>query len=78
MLACLKVGLPLLRRVLCMWLPAGRTFVEVYSASALELLLPAVEDGVVHENWRIRQSSTELLGELLFKARAGFEQHSIT
>lgn len=34
---------------------------------SLPLLLPAVEDGIFSENWRIRQSSVELLGDLLFK-----------
>ncbi len=48
-------------------LAAGRTLVDLYALSALELLLPAVERGCAHENWRIRQSSVELLGDLLFK-----------
>ena len=48
-------------------LAAGRTMVELFAESALPLLLPAVELGVVHNNWRIRQSSVELLGDLLFK-----------
>ena len=48
-------------------LAAGRTFVDLYAQTALPLLLPAVEDGIVNDNWRIRQSSVELLGELLFK-----------
>lgn len=30
-------------------------------------MLPAVEDGILNDNWRIRQSSVELLGDLLFK-----------
>lgn len=34
---------------------------------SLPLLLPAVEDGIYNDNWRIRQSSVELLGDLLFK-----------
>ena len=51
-------------------LAAGRTMVELYADSALPLLLPAVEEGIVNDNWRIRQSSAELLGDLLFKARA--------
>jgi hypothetical protein len=33
----------------------------------LPLLLPAIEDGIFSDNWRIRQSSIELLGDLLFK-----------
>jgi HEAT repeat len=48
-------------------LGAGRTLVELYANSALELLLPVVEEGIVNENWRIRQSSVDLLGDLLFK-----------
>ncbi len=51
-------------------LAAGRTLVDLYALSALELLLPAVERGCAHENWRIRQSSVELLGDLLFKVSA--------
>ena len=38
-----------------------------YANTALPLLLPAVEDGITSGNWRIRQSSVELLGDLLFK-----------
>eukprot|EP00884_Botryococcus_braunii_P017378 jgi/Botrbrau1/4323/Bobra.0232s0015.1 len=48
-------------------LAAGRTLVELYALSALPMLLPAVEQGIVNDNWRIRQSSVELLGDLLFK-----------
>ncbi len=48
-------------------LAAGRTFVDLYAETALPLLLPAVEDGILNDNWRIRQSSVELLGQLLFK-----------
>ena len=47
----------------------GRTFVDLYATTALPVLLPAVEEGVFNDNWRIRQSSVELLGELLFKVR---------
>lgn len=50
-------------------LAAGRTFVDLYAETALALLLPAVEDGILNDNWRIRQSSVELLGQLLFKVR---------
>ena len=38
--------------------------------SSLPLLLPAVEEGIFNDNWRIRQSSVELLGDLLFKVRS--------
>ena len=48
-------------------LAAGRTLVDLYAETALPLLLPAVEDGILNDNWRIRQSSVELLGQLLFK-----------
>ena len=57
-------------------LAAGRTLVDLYALSALELLLPAVERGCAHENWRIRQSSVELLGDLLFKV-PGMCSHSL-
>jgi hypothetical protein len=50
-------------------LAAGRCFVEAYARSCLPLLLPAVEAGLGGDNWRIRQSSLELCGELLFKVR---------
>jgi hypothetical protein len=48
-------------------LEAGRVLVDAYARSCLGLLLPAVEVGLGAANWRIRQSSVELLGELLFK-----------
>jgi hypothetical protein len=37
----------------------------------IPLLLPAVEDGIFNDSWRIRQSSVELLGDLLFKVCSG-------
>ncbi|XP_062084326.1 protein ILITYHIA [Humulus lupulus] len=48
-------------------LGAGHVLVEHYAATSLPLLLPAVEDGIFNDSWRIRQSSVELLGDLLFK-----------
>ncbi|XP_019193907.1 PREDICTED: eIF-2-alpha kinase activator GCN1 isoform X6 [Ipomoea nil] len=48
-------------------LGAGHVLVEHYATTSLPLLLPAVEEGIFNDNWRIRQSSVELLGDLLFK-----------
>ncbi|THG08932.1 protein ILITYHIA [Camellia sinensis] len=48
-------------------LSAGHVLVEHYATTSLPLLLPAVEDGIFSDSWRIRQSSVELLGDLLFK-----------
>lgn len=52
-------------------LSAGRTAVELFAKTSLPLLLPAVEAGIINDNWRIRQSSVELLGDLLFKVWSG-------
>ncbi|CAL5385302.1 unnamed protein product [Camellia sinensis] len=38
-----------------------------HRTGSLPLLLPAIEDGIFSDSWHIRQSSVELLGELLFK-----------
>lgn len=57
-------------------LGAGHILVEHYATTSLPLLLPAVEDGIFSDNWRIRQSSVELLGDLLFKV-AGTSGKSI-
>jgi HEAT repeat protein len=50
-------------------LGAGRVFVEEFSHSgpSLDLLLPAIEEALGHENWRIRVSATELLGSMMFR-----------
>lgn len=48
-------------------LSAGHVLVEHYATTSLPLLLPAIEDGIFNDSWRIRQSSVELLGDLLFK-----------
>ncbi|CAI5932122.1 unnamed protein product, partial [Closterium sp. NIES-64] len=48
-------------------LAAGHVLVQQYAISSLPLLLPAVEEGLFSDSWRIRQSSMELLGDLLFK-----------
>ena len=46
---------------------AGSVAVDLYAKTSLPLVLPAVEAGASDVNWRIRQSSIELLGDLLFK-----------
>jgi HEAT repeat protein len=46
---------------------AGSVAVDLYAKTSLPLVLPAVEAGAADGNWRIRQSSIELLGDLLFK-----------
>ena len=51
-------------------LAAGHKIVEIYATSNLSLLLPVVEAGIFAENWRIRHSSVELLGDLLFKVNS--------
>ncbi|MEW5303880.1 MAG: hypothetical protein WDW36_006533 [Sanguina aurantia] len=48
-------------------LASGRILVDLYAHSAMDLLLPAMEEGIFHDNWRIRQSSVKLMGKLLFK-----------
>jgi hypothetical protein len=48
-------------------LGAGRTVVDTYALTSMGVLLPAIETGISSENWRIRVSSVELLGNLLFR-----------
>ncbi|KRZ76846.1 Translational activator GCN1 [Trichinella papuae] len=48
-------------------LRAGKRIVHLYSATATTKLLPSLEEGIYDSNWRIRLSSLQLLGELLFK-----------
>lgn len=53
-------------------LRAGQRIINLYAETAIELLLPEVENGLFHENWRIRQSSVQLLGDLLFRISGMF------
>ncbi|KAK4336641.1 hypothetical protein RND71_043753 [Anisodus tanguticus] len=46
---------------------AGQRIVNLYASSAIQLLLPELEQGLFNENWRIRYSSVQLLGDLLYK-----------
>ncbi|ESN99099.1 hypothetical protein HELRODRAFT_107160 [Helobdella robusta] len=48
-------------------LKAGQRIVNQYADTAIELLLPEVENGLFDENWRIRYSSVQLMGDLLFR-----------
>lgn len=48
-------------------LRAGQRLVDMYADTAIQLLLPELERGLFDENWRIRYSSVQLLGGLLFK-----------
>ncbi|KAB7504018.1 eIF-2-alpha kinase activator GCN1 [Armadillidium nasatum] len=48
-------------------LRAGQRIVNTYAASAVTLLLPELENGLFHDNWRIRYSSVQLLGDLLYR-----------
>ena len=40
---------------------------NLYADTAIELLLPQLEAGLFDENWRIRYSSVQLLGDLLYR-----------
>jgi hypothetical protein len=48
-------------------LKAGRLIVKNYAAKAVDLLLPELESGLLDVNHRIRLSSVELTGDLLFQ-----------
>ncbi|CAO3663041.1 unnamed protein product [Rhizopus stolonifer] len=48
-------------------LRAGRMIVTNYATKAVDLLLPELEKGLFDSKWRIRQSSVQLVGELLFR-----------
>ncbi|KAI5477515.1 translational activator [Pseudohyphozyma bogoriensis] len=46
---------------------AGRMIVASHSTKAIDLLLPELELGLFDGSWRIRQSSVQLVGDLLFR-----------
>ncbi|CAB1445303.1 unnamed protein product [Pleuronectes platessa] len=47
-------------------LRAGQRVVSMYAETAIALLLPELEQGLFDDLWRIRFSSVQLLGDLLF------------
>ena len=47
-------------------LKAGKKIIQLFADTAIEILLPELEQGLLDENWRIRYSSVQLLGDLLF------------
>jgi len=47
-------------------LRAGQRIISMYANTAIELLLPELEGGLFDDNWRIRFSSIQLLGDLLY------------
>ncbi|KAG0051009.1 translational activator of GCN4 [Gryganskiella cystojenkinii] len=48
-------------------LKAGQMIINNYATKAVDLLLPELERGLFDDNWRIRQSSVQLMGDLLFR-----------
>merc|ERR1719510_2023047 len=48
-------------------LKAGQRIVNLYAETAIQMLLPNLEQGLFDDNWRIRYSSVQLLGDLLYK-----------
>jgi HEAT repeat protein len=53
-------------------LRAGQRMINLYADTAIELLLPELERGLFDDNWRIRFSSVQLLGDLLYKISGMF------
>jgi hypothetical protein len=45
---------------------SGQRIIRNYADACIELLLPELLSGMLDENWRIRQSSLVLLGDLLY------------
>eukprot|EP00127_Corallochytrium_limacisporum_P001735 Clim_evm72s77 gene=Clim_evmTU72s77 len=46
-------------------LRAGQMIINNFADRSVELFLPNLEDGLFDDNWRIRQSSVQLMGDLL-------------
>ena len=46
---------------------AGKIMIASYATKSVDLMLPELEAGMFNPAWRIRVSSTQLIGDLLFK-----------
>ena len=57
-------------------LQSGQRIVNFFADSAIELLLPKLEEGMFDENWRIRYASVQLLGDLLYKISGASGKHT--
>jgi len=58
-------------------LRAGQRVIDMYSEKAVELLLPELESGLFDDNWRIRLSSVQLLGDLLYRISGLSSSHLV-
>ena len=66
LLSC-KVWLRPIEDIRSVALKAGRLLVTNYASKAVDLLLPELEQGLADSSYRIRLSSVELTGDLLFQ-----------
>ncbi|XP_063969205.1 stalled ribosome sensor GCN1-like [Lytechinus pictus] len=48
-------------------LRAGQRIIHLYAETAVNVFLPELEKGLFDDNWRIRYSSVQLLGDLLYR-----------
>lgn len=48
-------------------LRAGKIMIANYATKSVDLMLPELERGMFNDSWRIRVSSLQLIGDLLFK-----------
>ncbi|KAF9918095.1 translational activator of GCN4 [Lobosporangium transversale] len=58
-------------------LKAGQMIINNYATKAVDLLLPELERGLFDDNWRIRQSSVQLMGDLLFRITGTSKQTGV-
>ncbi|KAG0198297.1 translational activator of GCN4 [Mortierella sp. GBA30] len=56
---------------------AGQMIINNYATKAVDLLLPELERGLFDDNWRIRQSSVQLMGDLLFRITGTSKQAGV-